>query len=140
MSWVTFEDTNANITYNGDWYVSTDSGYSASSAHSTFSAAATAAFNFTGTGLQIGSDTYTNKAGNIIATIDGIDYALSEYGSAAYQQIVFSKTGLIDTEHTCILSCPGLRSGLSWLIDFLQVTGTILPYNSLKNSRRRNVL
>ena len=106
------EENNTGIYYTGTWETAKGTNYSSGSCKYT-QKAATATFNFTGTGIKvIGNKAPTSGIAKI--TVDGNSYYVDLYNaSIAYQNVIFTKAGLTSGTHTIKIEWTGLKNSAS---------------------------
>jgi len=106
------EENNSGIYYTGTWETAKGTNYSSGSCKYT-QKAATATFNFTGTGIKvIGNKAPTSGIAKI--TIDGKAYYVDLYNSSiTCKNSIFIKTGLTSGTHTIKIEWTGLKNSAS---------------------------
>ena len=104
------EEDNANITYTGTWVSDTNSVYSAGKAKYTSTPASALSFNFTGTGINLYTASYSNR-GIAKVTIDGISYNVDTYSSTLKSNnVVFQKADLVQGSHSIKIEYTGTKN------------------------------
>ncbi len=119
------DDDDLGIQYTGKWqaYINRGLGDLDNGVHATTVNGASASYTFTGTGIAVISEKYTDE-GNLEVYLDGVDEgAYSAYAAAReVQQVIYSVSGLTAGTHTLEIVKD---SGTYMLLDGLDVTRTI---------------
>lgn len=106
-AWKTYNDNDSNITYTGEVYARSESGNYGGTYHGFYKGAlgSTAKFNFTGNKLLISGLTCSSYTSKVQIQIDGVNYYFCpRTGSSYYQNTLFSKTDLSETEHSVVIT------------------------------------
>lgn len=117
------------LTYDANWYQTTSRGYGDynDDTHHSTTVGATASYTFTGTGVQLLSERFSDM-GNMDVYIDNVLQAnvnLNAAGARQVQQTVYSKTGLANGTHTIRIVNKTTSVGM---VDALRITtGTTPP-------------
>jgi hypothetical protein len=119
------DDADLGIGYTGTWYVSLDRGLGDlnDAVHATTHNGDSATYTFTGTGISVISEKYSDE-GNVEVYLDGIDKgAYSENSTTRQvQQTIYSVSGLTPGGHTIEIV---KESGTYMLLNGFDVTRTI---------------
>jgi hypothetical protein len=119
------DDDDLGISYTGDWYAALLRGLGDldDGVHVTTANGASASYTFTGTGISVISEKYSDE-GNLEVYLDGADKgAYSAYSATREaQQVIYSVSGLTPGAHTLEIVKD---SGTYLLLDGLDVTRTI---------------
>ncbi len=122
------ESNSPSALYTGSgWLTSTSAGYSGGSSEYTSLAGNTVTISFTGTGVNWYGRKYPNR-GIAKVYIDGVlQGTVDQYGADAFQQELFTKTGLTNGSHTIKIECTGTKqasaTGTVTEIDYIEVIG-----------------
>jgi len=95
----TYDDTDPNITYNGNWIPYNTTGPYNNTMHYSATTGNTASFNFTGQGLTLIYAGYSNR-GEMGISIDGVDYTLNQYSPTLQRQQEWISPTLSTGSHT----------------------------------------
>ncbi|GAA4570135.1 fascin domain-containing protein [Planotetraspora kaengkrachanensis] len=111
------------LTYDSNWYQTTSRGYGDynDDTHHTNTVGATATYTFTGTGIDYLSER-NGDMGNVDVYIDNVlqtNVNLNVSGGRQVQQVVFSKTGLSNGQHTLKIVNKSTAVGM---VDAVRVT------------------
>ncbi|GLX99172.1 hypothetical protein [Herbidospora sp. NBRC 101105] len=95
---------NTELTYDANWHLTTGRGYGDynDDTHHSTTVNAAATYTFTGTGIEILSERFSDM-GNVDVYIDNVfqqNVNLYQSGARQAQQVVYSKTGLSNGQHT----------------------------------------
>jgi hypothetical protein len=119
------DDDDLGISYTGDWYAALLRGLGDldDGVHVTTANGASASYTFTGTGISVISEKYSDE-GNLEVYLDGADKgAYSAYSATREaQQVIYSVSGLTPGTHTLEIVKD---SGTYLLLDGLDVTRTV---------------
>ncbi|MBI5197866.1 MAG: hypothetical protein HZA19_04575 [Nitrospirae bacterium] len=109
-----YEETNGSVTYAGTWSNASDTNASGGSYQSSSSAGASATFTFTGSQVSWISDVWWDL-GIANVYIDGVlDTTVDLYNPAnLYQQVVYTKSGLVSGTHTIKIEVTGTKNAAS---------------------------
>jgi len=109
-----YEETNAAITYQGVWGSQLDSNASGGGYKNSNNTGASATLTFTGTGVKWISD-HWGDLGIARVYLDGVLDATVDLYSAVgtYQQVVYSKSGLVSGLHTLRIEVTGTKNPAS---------------------------
>jgi alpha-L-fucosidase 2 len=111
------------LTYDSNWYQTTARGYGDynDDTHHTNTVGATATYTFTGTGIDYLSERHSDM-GNVDVYIDNVfqtNVNLNVSGGRQVQQVVYSKTGLSNGQHTLKIVNKATAVGM---VDAVRVT------------------
>ena len=111
------------LTYDSNWYQTTARGYGDynDDTHHTNTNGATATYTFTGTGIDYLSERHSDM-GNVDVYIDNVfqtNVNLNVSGGRQVQQVVYSKTGLSNGQHTLKIVNKATAVGM---VDAVRVT------------------
>jgi len=97
-----YEDSDPAVTYDGTWVSGTSAAASGGDYHYSYSAGSKAKLSFSGTDVVTLIGSYGPSYGKAEVWLDGVKVdTVDTYASSyAYQQVLWSKTGLADTTHT----------------------------------------
>ena len=120
--WRRYDNTDSRFIYNGTWTSATNSSYYNNSLQYSNDINSFISFKFYGSKLRIIDEVNTNRSSNIKITIDGVDYVYSDYGTSAYQILLFEKSDLLLGLHTVRIS--NMTNGVYYSFDAIDIDDT----------------
>jgi hypothetical protein len=103
--WKRYDDNTPYFVHSSSWTYYSGGSYYGGGAWYTTSANQTLKFDFVGTKIRLIYPTFSNRSSNIKISIDGVEEFFSEYSSsAAYNVLVYEKTGLQNARHKVVIT------------------------------------